>query len=138
MNINIKLHNIKPGDEIIVPKSGWNLAQHHAVYIGADINGNDWIIENNVTDGVRIITAEKFFSLAEQINKINRFPGSNIERKALVQRALLTVGKPYNLINYNCQHFTSELLTGEPKSYQINNTVVALIAIFLIGIAFSE
>lgn len=138
MNINIKLHNIKPGDEIIVPKSGWNLAQHHAVYLGADSKGTDWIIENNVSDGVRLVTAEKFFSFTHQINNINRFRGSNTERKALVQRALLTVGKPYNLINYNCQHFTSELLTGEPKSYQVNNTVVALIATFLIGIALSE
>lgn len=35
----VKKLGLKPGDEIVVPKSNWNLIQHHAIYIGYDYHG---------------------------------------------------------------------------------------------------
>lgn len=46
-------YNLKPCDEIIVPKSGFNIIQHHALYLGFDDNETDWIIENVYGIGVR-------------------------------------------------------------------------------------
>lgn len=138
MNRTIKKYNILPGDEIVVPKSNWNLVQHHAIYLGYDYNGIDWMIENNVNAGVRLITANDFFGQVTQINAINPFKGTNAQRKALVQNALASVGQPYSLINFNCQHFTSELLTGKRESYQVQYVATALAALVVIGVLISE
>lgn len=138
MNRTIKKYNILPGDEIVVPKSNWNLVQHHAIYLGYDYNGIDWMIENNVNAGVGLITANDFFGQVTQINAINPFKGTNAQRKALVQNALASVGQPYSLINFNCQHFTSELLTGKRESYQVQYVATALAALVVIGVLISE
>lgn len=138
MNKIIKKYSIRPGDEIVVPKSNWNLVQHHAIYIGYDYNGTDWMIENNVNAGVRLITADDFFNQVIQINAINRFKGTNAQRKALVQKALVSIGQPYSLINFNCQHFTSELLTGKRESYQVQNVFAVLLAAVVIGALISD
>lgn len=138
MNTVIKKYNILPGDEIIVPKSGWNIIQHHALYLGYDCQGTDWMIENNVDEGVRLITADAFFNQAVQINAINRYKGSNVQRKALVQKALASVGQPYSLIDYNCQHFTSELLTGKRVSYQVQNIAAIAVVAVIVGLLISE
>lgn len=138
MNAVIKRYKILPGDEIVVPKSGWNLIQHHAVYLGYDSKGIDWMIENNVDEGVRLITADAFFKQVIQINKINRFKGSNSQRKVLVQKALASVGQPYSLIDFNCQHFTSELLTGKRVSYQLQNLAAVAAVAIIIGAIFSD
>jgi len=138
MNQFIRHYNLKPGDEIVIPKSGWNIVQHHAVYLGFDHQGTDWIIENQVNAGVRLITADAFFASVSQVNRIIPFHGSNAERKELVKKALRSVGKPYDLINYNCQHFTSELRTGKRESYQLQNAAAVFIGVLLVGALLSE
>jgi uncharacterized protein YycO len=138
MNAVIKKYNILPGDEVVVPKSSWNLIRHHAVYLGYDNKGIDWMIENNVDEGVRLITADAFFKQVIQINAINRFKGTNAERKALVQKALASVGQPYRLIDFNCQHFTSELLTGKRVSYQVQNVAAIAVVAVIMGLLISE
>jgi len=134
----VKKLGLTPGDEIVVPKSNWNLIQHHAIYIGFDYHGRHWIIDNNVTEGVRLIQVDTFFSQATKINAINRFQGTNTERKALVKKALASLGHPYSLIDFNCQHFTSELLTGRRQSYQVQNIAAVAIIVVLIGLLTSK
>lgn len=134
----VKKLDLKPGDEIVVPKSNWNFIQHHAIYIGYDRLGTHWIIDNNVNEGVRLITVDTFFSQVIQINAINRFKGTNDERKALVKKALASIGQPYSLIDFNCQHFTSEILTGKRESYQVQNIAAVAIITLFIGLFVSE
>jgi len=133
MNKTILQSQIKPCDEIIVPKSGFNIVQHHAMYLGFDTAGTDWIIENNINLGVRLIAADDFFAVNPFINKINRFNGSIDERKIKVRNALTKIGKPYNLINYNCEHFTTEIRTGISHSKQVQRVAIGLVAALFIG-----
>ncbi|MBI3137735.1 MAG: lecithin retinol acyltransferase family protein [Sphingobacteriales bacterium] len=128
---------LKPGDELIVPKSGWDIIQHHALYIGYDHQGIHWIIHNNVQTGVSLITVDDFFTQVHKVNKIMRFTGTNTERKALVQRALIRIGKPYDLINYNCEHFISEVKTGSASSPQVKSGL-AFAGILLLAAIFIE
>ena len=129
-------YEMKPGDEIVVPKSGFNLVQHYALYLGFDNLGTDWVIENNYKVGVRLITADTFFKSYHTVNKINPFFGNHFERIEIVQNALKKVGQPYNLINYNCQHFTSDVRTGMPKSNQVGIAAFSVLAIaILVAIA---
>ena len=133
MNSIMDQYSLRPGDEIIVPKSRLNMIKHHAMYLGQDLSSAHWIVENRIGDGVRTTTADAFFEDVDQITAIERFRGSDHERKLLVNRALSLVGRPYNLIKYNCEHFTSELRTGIPESKQVSAFALAILGVLLIS-----
>jgi hypothetical protein len=126
---------LKPADRLIVPKSAFGLVQHHAIYLGQDHLGRDLIAENIVGNQVCITTAELFFSKNPSISRIERFQGDGIQRRAAVESALKLVGKPYDLINYNCEHFANEVQMNASLSPQLQvGLAVILIAAFVAAI----
>ncbi len=137
-NYYVDSFQLKPGDELIVPKSGWDIIQHHALYIGYDHNGTHLIIHNDINRGVSLISVDDFFSVVRKVNRIIPFKGNNAKRKAIVQRSLARIGRPYNLINYNCEHFITEIKSGNPRSRQVENTFVGVLAALFIGAIISE
>lgn len=120
MNQKIKQLGLLPADRIVVPKSGLRIVQHHAVYLGQNHFGVDLIAENKIGFGVRLVTADDFFKDVIEITRIERFNGSNYERKLAVQKALDKLGQPYHLIDYNCQHFANEIQYNLIKSDQVD------------------
>lgn len=126
--------NLKPGDRIVVPKSGLRIVQHHALYLGRNYQGLDLIAENKIGFGVRLVAVGEFLKDVIEITRIERFKGTNYERKQAVQKALQKTGQPYHLINYNCQHFANEIQYGKVESDQATNAIIALAAIFFIGL----
>ena len=133
-----------PADRIIVPKSGLRLVQHLAVYLGQNQYGLDIIAENKIGYGVRLVTAEDFFKDVIEVTRVEKFRGSNSERKVVVQNALLKLNQPYDLINYNCQHFANEITKGKIESEQVNNVfgilkgVAAIFALISLGALISK
>ena len=119
MNSTITKYGLLPGDRIIEPKSNLRVVQHHSIYLGQDIYGTDWMIENKIGYGVRLIKASDYFNGVIEITSIKRFEGTGYERKLAVQKALKEVGKPYDLINYNCESFANYVQHGQVKSDQI-------------------
>lgn len=123
----IKYHDLKPGDRIITPKSAIGLIQHHVIYLGQSFEGQDLIAENAFGRFVRVVTAEEFFSEYPQVPKIIHFQGSNLDRKIAVRQALDQLGRPYNLINFNCEHFANLVQTGNAKSFQLQFAAVLVL-----------
>jgi hypothetical protein len=138
MNKYVNQYNLRTGDEIIVPKSTFNIIQHHALYLGIDENGTAWIIENVINIGVRLISTDDFFKINPTINEIRTYHGSQQDRHKLIERALNKVGTAYDLFNYNCQHFTSDLLRDEAESKQVQKSLAGLVLFFLIGLAIGK
>jgi hypothetical protein len=103
------LNTLQIGDRIVVPKSTWNIVQHHAIYIGY-WNSQHWFVENKEGYGVRVASAFEFFNQVEKITEVRRFiqkPGYN--RDDLYRYALSRVGRPYKMLTYNCEHFANEI-----------------------------
>ena len=136
MNINIIRNDIKPADRIVVPKSNFKMVQHHAIYLGQNNQGVDLIIENKIGFGVRLITADDFFSETNEITRIERFSGSNYDRQLAVERALYEIGKPYNLINYNCESFSNHVQNNKPESKQVWTGFFVGIVALIVGVSF--
>jgi hypothetical protein len=111
---------VTQGDSVTVPKSIWNVVQHHALYLGADYHGNHWMCENLIGNGVKLTRVEEFFRDVSKVTSIKRFGGTYIERVQAVQKALSLLGKPYDLINYNCEHFVNDVLHNQVRSSQVN------------------
>lgn len=116
----VNFYNLKPGDKIVVPKSSLKLVQHHVIYLGQDHFSQDLIAENAVGRHVRLVTAKEFFKENPEVTRIDRFQGSNYERKLAIERALKLLGKPYSLIDFNCEHFANYVQSGTFKSDQVS------------------
>lgn len=115
----IHYHQLRPGDRILSPKSLFGIIQHHAVYLGQNYQGHDLIAENAFGKYVRIVTAEEFFEEYPTVTRIDRFQGSEGERVEAIQRALDLLNEPYNLINFNCEHFVNVVQFNKRESRQI-------------------
>jgi hypothetical protein len=132
---HIEFYSLKPGDKIIVPKSWLRIIQHHVVYLGQNYLGQHLIGENVVGAFVRVVTAEQFFVENPEITRIERFGGTNAERKIAVARALEKLGQPYDLINFNCEHFANYVQTGFLKSNQVGWGLLILGVIAIAAVA---
>lgn len=116
----IRKLNLEPGDRIVVPKSFLGIIQHHALYLGYNSKGEHFICENMIGIGVRLIRVEDFFKGVNSVTRIEKFRGNNIERRKLVEKALSKLGKPYSLINYNCESFCNDVQHNVIKSAQVS------------------
>jgi hypothetical protein len=137
MNSIVKQHNLKPADRIIVPKRGFEIVQHHAIYLGQNRYGEDLIAENTIDHGVRIISATEFFKDITRIVRIEKFLGNDFQRRQAVQDAILLKGTKYDLLDFNCEHYASYVQTKIPESKQINNgaKILGFIAL-LFGVTY--
>jgi hypothetical protein len=132
MNI-VKHFNLEPGDRIIIPKSLLGLVQHHALYLGYNNLGQHLICENVFGVGVKLTRVEDFFDDVKSVTRIEKFQGNNFERKQIVKKALTKLGKPYSLINYNCESFCNDIQHNVIKSPQVS----AGLLIGFVGLVFA-
>lgn len=135
--MDVKHYKLKPGDRIVTPKSLAGIIQHHAVYLGTDHRGQDLIAENVYGKFVAVVNAKKFFDEYPQITRVEAFKGNNFERRVAVERALKLLGKPYSLINFNCEHFANYVQHGKIKSKQIDFALGVGAFVLLIGLISS-
>lgn len=75
---------------------------------------------------MRLVTADDFFKDVIEVTRIEKFNGTNYQRKLAVQKALQKLGQPYRLINYNCQHFANEIHHNQIKSDQVKGLFESL------------
>lgn len=129
---------LQPGDRVVVPKSKWQLIQHHALYLGYDDFGNHYMCENVNGVGVKLTRVNIFFEDVITITRIEKFNGTKPERKIVVQKALAKLGQPYNLINYNCESFVNDVLLRNPQSKQVGNIAGILVLAILIAVVINK
>src|SRR6187549_2041815 len=105
-----KRFGLNPGDQVVEIITPLGFVKHFSVYLGWDQTGTEWMIENKKFIGVRLVKASEYFKNILQISRIQKFAGNSIARKQVVQNALTKIGKPYNLIDYNCEHFVTDVI----------------------------
>jgi len=125
-------YGVEQADLIKEPIFQTGLSVHHAIYLGIDKQGIEWVAENQKFAGVRLVKAQDFFS-SGQTYSVEKFSGSYEERVAAVKRALSQLGQQYDLVSYNCEHYSSYVRTGTSRSKQVENVVagVGIFALFL-------
>jgi hypothetical protein len=141
INLNmdyVAQYGLLPGDQIVEALFVTGMTKHFALYLGEDIYGQQWIEENHHLEGVRVVAAPEYFAAAGRIARIDRFSGSNAERRQVVLRALQLAGKPYDLINYNCEHFVNEASSGRAVSRQVGNLAAGILLFLLFRLLAAE
>jgi hypothetical protein len=117
----ITQNKLRPGDavELICPVAGF--PKHYTVFIGTK-NGNPEFIAN-MMDGVKLVKNQELlgFLVKYDVTKIERFQGTDAERKRVVRKALTRLGeRAYCFAHNNCEHFKNWVLYGESKSDQVD------------------
>ncbi|MDI9859337.1 lecithin retinol acyltransferase family protein [Flectobacillus roseus] len=129
----INHYGIQLGDKVSRLKRGVPFIRHYAVYLGANEQGIHRFAENNVNNGVQIVTADDFFSNAEAI-QVDRTNTNWEQRMRAVRLAEQKVGQKYNLLDYNCEHFANEVTIGHRRSKQVS-WGLGISAFLIVGVA---
>ena len=111
-------YGLQPADRLIEPIFKTGLSQHHAIYLGVDRQGIEWVAENYKFQGVRKIKASEYFTTEKHFHT-QPFQGSYQQRIEAVKRALSKMGEPYDLIKFNCEHYAEYVQTGRAASKQV-------------------
>jgi hypothetical protein len=128
---------LQTGDIVKMPflATGW--IKHFAVF-AVDAYGNEFFAENVRFGGVQIIIADEFFAGLQSNFFIDKFLGNDFQRNMVINRINRLVGTPYHFLNYNCEHFVSQVRTGKAESQQIINGVALLFTGCLIRLAVNR
>jgi Lecithin retinol acyltransferase len=131
--MKIDFEKLKIGDRLVRTKGGI-LSKHHVLYAGF-WNDNHLIAENQIGFGVRYITLDQFLNEG----KLNRVEYNNYNETSqieIINRINKKVDTGYSLLEYNCEHFVNEILTGIAESKQIKNGLVLGVGLTLGLLAF--
>lgn len=120
-------YGFRTGDRIVVPKSGLNFVQHHAVFFG-NVNGQAMVAENKEGQCVVLTPLDVFLADVIRITRIESFTGVYHEQVAVMQRIQERLGRRYDRWKYNCEHFVNEVLHLRSISPQVKavGTVAAV------------
>ena len=132
------LETLQPADRLVIPKSGLNMVQHHAIYLGKDNNGNRIYIENAVGRGVQVVNEAYLFRDGYEITRVERFTGNQYQRNSAIQLAMQLIGKPYNLLNFNCEHYANTVQHRKSYSNQVSIGLGLGLFAFVLGIGLSK
>lgn len=128
----IKKYDLEPGDRLVVPKKGLGIINHHGIVFSNHNSNENYIIENNVNTGVRVISERIFFDGVDKITNIEKFKGNNYLRNQSMEYAVNRIGSNYDLFKYNCEHFANEIQWKPVESKQVKKVLMVVIILFLI------
>lgn len=126
------LKHLYSGKEVATLKWFW---KHTGVILGYSNQYRDFIVaHNHPTTGVTIVTLSQFMGSQEYW-----FTGkqSQFNFEMLVNKYNSQIGKPYNAIFDNCQHFSSGLIDGRETSTAVQGTTLVA-GLFLLLYALSN
>lgn len=114
----MNLSHLKIGDLIVRAKGIFST--HYMVYIGIQ-NGNILVAENQNGFGVRYVTLNEALK-GNAILRFEKFGGTEYERRFVVSKINGMLGRAYDLVAFNCEHFARMISHGKPKSKQVETT----------------
>jgi len=128
-------YGLQPADRIKEPIFQTGFTKHHSIYLGMDPYGKEWIAENHWQHGVRLVKGNDYFKEGNRYTVVP-FEGSYQKRIVAAKRALSEMGKSYDLIQYNCEHYSSFVQTGNATSYQVENVMDGLKFVGILALIF--
>ncbi|HUN03960.1 MAG TPA: lecithin retinol acyltransferase family protein, partial [Niabella sp.] len=69
---------------------------------------------------------------------IEPFVGDIFQRNEAIKRAMQLIGKPYDLVNFNCEHYANTVQHNKSYSKQVNIGLVAGLIALVLSIGFTR
>lgn len=129
-------YQLQVGDRLVREKGIFS--KHHGIYAGFH-NGEPLVAENQIRRGVQYVSLSTFLlDNSANLTRIEKFRGTEYARINVIPRINSLIGKQYDLINFNCEHFVEEVYTGVPSSKQVTNALLGLGAVAVLGLIFGS
>ncbi len=127
------------GDRIVVPKSGLNMVQHHALFFG-NVNGEAMVAEKKEGKCVLLTPLDVFLADAGRITRIEPFTGTYQQQAFVMDRVNARLGRRYDRWNYNCEQFVNDVLHGRVESRQadIGKAILGAVTVAAIGYGIAK
>lgn len=109
------IKKLQIGDIIVRAKGP--LSTHYMVYVGIK-NGIHFVAENQNKVGVRITSLTQALA-GNTIERIERFRGTETQRRSILPKISRMLGRKYDLIVFNCEHFARSIVHGKVESKQV-------------------
>ena len=115
--------------------------KHPGIYLGKDNKGDDWLIHNHYQYGKPVLVPLNSFALNQTLFA-NPEACTNSWNQ-VIEKGLVHVikGKPYNLLNNNCQTTVNDACHNQPLSEDVSKFIggIALGSIVIgFGLALSQ
>jgi len=133
--MDINYQKIQIGDRLVRTKGGV-FSKHHAVYAGFHENQHI-VAENQIKVGVRYILLNQFLKEGT-LKRIDYNKHSVNAQEQIIERINNKMGATYSILNYNCEHFANEILTGIKESKQVKTGISLSIIATLCALAFGN
>ncbi len=131
----VEYHQLNPGDTIVSSfrekVAGLKSLFHFIVYLG-----DGKAIHNMPVEGVSLVSMEEVANHYREVHRIERFEGGDNELQLLYERAREVLGKPYDLLSFNCESLANYLRYGKATSKQVIAFAVMLVLAVIAIIAF--
>ncbi len=124
--------NLQPGDVVIVPKSNLKIVRHYMIFEGVNHFGQECYLENNNYYGVRRITGETFTQENPTYFEVRRFVGNENQRYWAIHRAQSLIGRSYNLLTFNCEHYANHVQYNKDISPQVAISSIAATVLLIL------
>jgi hypothetical protein len=126
---------LRVGDKLRVwdPRGFW----HCGIVLDGTPFGSVVIAHNRKSAGVERTTLEQF-SQGRPVELESRVAGNARAQAEVVRRAIEHIGRGYDLLSFNCEHYVSYAQTGVASSPQLQLTVVAVLALIIGALVLSE
>jgi hypothetical protein len=113
--MNMDINTLKTGDLIVRQKGPFST--HYIVWIGWQ-NGIQLVAENQRGLGVRYTSLQEALA-GNSIKRFEKFGGTEVQRQLVVPKIKNLLGKSYDLMVFNCEHFARWIATGKIESKQV-------------------
>jgi hypothetical protein len=117
----------------VIERPGPWPTKHRGIFAGWNDRGQQSVIHNPKGGCVKYDTLEVFAN-GQRVTRINQPARTALERNLILARAQSQLGKPYDILNFNCDHLVTYALAGVPSSPQLQLAVGVLA---LVGIGFA-
>jgi hypothetical protein len=111
----MNISTLKTGDLIVRQKGPFST--HFLVYIGW-YDGTELVAENQVGAGVRYTSLTEALA-GNYVKRLEQFGGTEQQRNLVIPKINSLIGKGYDLVAFNCEHFARWIANGKPESKQV-------------------
>lgn len=121
----------------VIERPGPWPTKHRGIFLGYDAVGQAWVIHNPKGGFVKY-DLFPVFADGQEVTRVAQPSRTAEQRNLIVARAESQLNRPYDILNFNCDHLVTYALAGVPSSPQLQAVAVTVALVAAVGLFASS